>query len=73
MSLFFVFLGNFLTISSSKSPVPEPLVAEIGIGWPRPSLWNSEKSKSVDDLEILLTARIIGFFDLRRILATFLS
>jgi hypothetical protein len=36
--LFLIF--NFFTIKSSKSPVPDPVVAEIGIGSPRESLLN---------------------------------
>ena len=38
--------GAASTIASSRSPVPWPCSAEIGIGSPRPSRWNSSASAS---------------------------
>ena len=49
--------------------MPWPCSAEIGIGSPRPSRWNSSASVSRRGSSILLTSRSTGFFAARRIAA----
>ena len=54
------------TISSSRSPVPWPCMAEIGIGSPRPRRWNSWANASAAGSSILFASTITGRPDRRR-------
>ena len=49
----------FLAMASNKSPVPDPVVAEIGTGSPRESLLNSATSFLSFGLSVLLATNII--------------
>ena len=66
-------ISKSITNSSSKSPVPLPLIAEIPKTFSKPRLKNSSESLTIVVLSTLFTATITVLFDLCKSLLISLS